>query len=283
MTFQSRAKNSLLCPHCRRLISRDEKTCPYCGMHNPGARWKSGFLVSMLRDSGQFVRLIITVNVIMYVLSLLILPRQTGYGFSPFSFLSPSNRSLLLLGSTGLYPVLGLHRWWTLLSANYLHGSLLHILFNMLALWQLGPLAVREFGSWRMFSIYTLGGIFGFVVSVLARVPFTIGASAAICGLLGALLYFGKSRGGHYGNAVYSQLIGWVIGIFAFGFMVQGINNWGHAGGMAAGVLLGFLFGYQEKRREGVGDRILGICCMAATVLVLLWAVLTSLLYLFLG
>ena len=282
MAYQQQSKNSMLCPHCRRLISRDERVCPYCGAHNPGSWWKSGGVGSMLGNPEQFVRLIITVNIIMYVFSLLINPRHAGYGLSPFSFLSPSDRSLLLLGSTGLYPVLGLHRWWTVLSANYLHGSLLHILFNMLALWQLGPLATREFGGWRMFNIYTLGGVFGFIVSVLARVPFTIGASAAVCSLIGALLFFGKSRGGNYGNAVYSQLGGWAISIFIFGFMVPGINNWGHGGGMAAGALLAYLFGYQEKRREGRGDKILGICCMAVTFLVLLWAGLTSVLYLFL-
>ena len=134
-----------------------------------------------------------------------------------------------------------------------------------------------------MFVIYTLGGVIGFAVSVLAGVPFTIGASAAICSLIGALLYFGKSRGGDYGNAVYSQLGGWAISIFAFGFLVPGINNWGHGGGMAAGALLAYLFGYQERQRERRGIKILGICCMLATALVLFWAVLTSCIYLLLA
>ena len=283
MVMHKQPKISILCPHCRRLISRDENVCPYCGARHPGSWWKGVSFGSMLGNPEEFVRLIITVNIIMYVVSLLINPRHTGYNLNPFSFLSPSDKSLLLLGSTGLYPVLGLHRWWTVLSANYLHGSLLHILFNMLALRQLGPMAIREFGGWRMFNIYTLGGIIGFVVSVLARIPFTIGASAAVCSLIGALLFFGKSRGGYYGNALYSQLGGWAISIFAFGFLVPGINNWGHGGGMAAGALLAYLFGYQDNRREGNFDKVLGICCMGVTFLVLLWAVLTSLLYLFLS
>ncbi len=163
----------MLCPHCHRLISRDEERCPYCGTSAPGVWWKNLSFLAMLQDPSQFVRLIITVNVVMYVLSLLLDPRGTAaaQGFGLFSFLAPSNRSLVLLGATGTYPVFQLHRFWSLLAANYLHGSLMHILFNMVALWQLGPLAIREFGGWRMFVIYTLGGVFGFLVSVLAGVP----------------------------------------------------------------------------------------------------------------
>ncbi len=281
MPYTARPKNSMLCPSCHRLISRDEERCPYCGTASPASWWKNLSFLAMLRDPSQFVKLIITVNVVMYLISLLLDPKgmAASQGFGLFSFLAPSNRSLLLLGSTGTIPVLRLHRLWSLLAANYLHGSLMHILFNMVALWQVGPLAVREFGGWRMFVIYTLGGVLGFVVSVFAGVPFTIGASAAICSLIGALLYFGKSRGGAYGNAVYSQLGGWAIGIFAFGFLVPGINNWGHGGGMAAGALLAYLFGYQDRQREKKGIKILGVCCMVVTALVLLWAVGTSILY----
>ena len=187
------------------------------------------------------------------------------------------------MGSSGTYPVFQLHRYWSVLSANYLHGSLLHIFFNMFAFWQLGPIATREFGGWRMFVIYTLGGVFGFVVSVLVGIPFTIGASASVCSLIGAMLYFGKSRGGAYGNAVYRQLLGWAVSIFAFGFMVQGINNWAHGGGMAAGAFLAYLFGYQDQRKEKGGIKILGVCCMLATGLVLLWAVATGFFYMLLA
>jgi len=282
MTLNSLNKNSMLCPHCRRLISRDEEKCPYCGTKNPASWWKNNSFVGILNDPYRLVKLIIGLNIGMYIISILLNPRSSGYGFNPFSFLSPSDRSLLLLGSTGTYPVYQMHRWWSLISANYLHGSLLHILFNMLAFWQLGPIAIREYGGYRMVIIYTLGGILGFLVSVLAGVHFTIGASAAVCSLIGAMLYFGKSYGGRYGNAVYSQLLGWSISIFAFGFLVPGINNWGHGGGMAAGALLGYLLGYQARGRESSIYKYLAVGCMVITVLVLAWAVLTSVLYLLL-
>jgi len=67
------------------------------------------------------------------------------------------------------------HRWWTVISANYLHGSLLHILFNMVAVRQLGALIVQEYGVYRTFSIYTISGVGGYLFSYLAGVPFTVG------------------------------------------------------------------------------------------------------------
>jgi rhomboid protease GluP len=212
----------------------------------------------------------------MYVLSLLFSARSTGLSLNPLTFLSPDSRSLLLLGATGYIPVDRLHRWWSMISANYLHGSILHIFFNMIALRQLGPLVMQEYGNYRMFIIYTISGVFGFFVSYLAGVPLTIGASAAVCGLIGASLYFGKSRGGIYGQTVYRQIGGWAVGIFLFGFMLPTINNWAHGGGMLAGIVLGFLLGYQERNREQQGHKIGALCCVAITGLVLLWALLSS-------
>jgi rhomboid protease GluP len=213
----------------------------------------------------------------MFVISLLLSARSTSLSLNPLSFLSPDSRSLLLLGASGYIPIDRLHRWWSLISANYLHGSILHIFFNMIALRQLGPLVLQEYGNSRMFIIYTLSGVFGFFVSYLAKVPLTIGASASVCGLIGAALYFGKSRGGIYGQTIYRQIGGWAIGIFMFGFLVPAINNWAHGGGMFAGAALGFLMGYQERRREMHGHKIAALCCVFITGLVLLWAIFSSL------
>jgi rhomboid protease GluP len=212
----------------------------------------------------------------MYFLSLLMNPTQLGLSSNPLVFLSPSNRALLLLGSTGTIPIDQGQGWWTLVSANYLHGGILHILFNMVAFYQIGPLVLREYGVSRLITIYTLGGVIGFFVSYLAGVRFTLGASAAVCSLIGASLYFGKSRGGTYGHAIYKQISGWVVGIFLFGFLVPGINNWGHGGGMVAGILFGFLLGYQEKSKENQVHKMLATLCVVVTVGVLLWAVAFS-------
>ncbi len=215
----------------------------------------------------------------MYVISLLLNPRAPSLTFNPFNLLSPDGRSLILLGATGTGPIDQLHRWWTLVSANYLHGGILHILFNMLAFSKLGSLVLQEYGPYRMLTVYTLGGVVGFWVSYLAGVTFTIGASAAVCSLIGATLYYGKSRGGAYGQALFRQVGGWTIGIFLFGLLVPGINNWGHGGGIFAGVVLGLLLGYQERRRESLSHKILAGGCVALTVIILAWAVGSGIYY----
>ena len=266
----------MLCPKCRRLINGDETVCPYCGLKKPTSLWQR-VIGKSLSDGDQLLKTLIIVNVVMFVLSLLISARSTGFSLNPMQFLSPDSRSLLLLGASGSIPIDRLHRWWSLISANYLHGSIMHILFNMIALKQLGPLVLQEYGNYRMFIIYTLSGIFGFFVSYLAGVPFTIGASAAVCGLIGAALYFGKSRGGIYGQNLFRQIGGWAIGIFMFGFFIPGINNWAHGGGMLAGAALGFFMGYRERNRENEGHKIAALCCVLITGLVLSWAVLSSL------
>ncbi len=224
--MEKRTRNSTLCPNCGRLISIDEERCPHCGLRNPGSRWMNIFRARGVFGDDRIVMNIIYLNAFMFILSILINPASIGFSANPLSFLSPGSRSLLLLGATGRIPIDQFHRWWSVLSANYLHGSILHILFNMMALWQIGPLILQEYGSYRMFSIFTLSGVGGYLASYWAGVPFTIGASAAICGLIGAALYFGKSRGGHFGQLVYRQVGGWAIGIFAFGFLIPGINNW---------------------------------------------------------
>jgi len=270
-------RNSLLCPNCRRLISRDIPRCPHCGLRRPGAWWKNTPLFAGFADEYRLIKIIIYINIGMYILSLLTSSHGVSLSANPFRFLSPDNRSLIILGATGTIPIIQFHNWSSLIAANYLHGGLMHILFNMIALWEIGPLAVNEYGSYRTFVIYTIGGVGGFFLSFLAGVSLTIGASAAICALLGAILYYGKSRGGTYGRQVFRQGGGWAIAIFVFGLLVPGINNWGHGGGMAAGALLGYLLGYRERRPENIRHKFLAVGCAIITVLVLAGAALNGL------
>ena len=269
-------KRSILCPNCRKLVSSDETKCPYCGTLRPGSWIRNNLATQIMNDPDALIKTIIYLNAGMFIISILLSPRGLNFTGTPLTFLSPGSQSLLMFGATGTIPIDRMGRWWTLLSANYLHGGILHILFNMLALRQIAPLIIREYNISRMFILYTLGGIAGFAVSYLAGVEFTIGSSAAVCSLIGAALYFGKSRGGAYGQAVYRQVGGWVIGIFAFGLLVPGINNWGHAGGILAGVLLGALLGYQENRKETGWHQLTARILAGMTLILLIFAVVSG-------
>ena len=120
-------------------------------------------------------------------------------------------------------------------------------------------------------------------VLYLAGIPFTIGASASVCGLIGAILYYGKSRGGVYGKNLFKQIAVWVVFLFIFGALVPGINNWGHGGGIISGIAFGYLLGYQERKRENLFHKIFAGSCAIATLLVLIWAVSTAVYYSVLG
>ena len=270
-------KKALLCPGCRKLVSASEVKCPYCGLSTPGSRWKNTIFTQWFNNGERLIQTIIAANATMYLLSLLISDRGVHLSANPMNLLAPDSQGLLSLGATGAIPIDRFHRWWSLISASYLHGGILHIVFNMLALHQIAPLIIREYGPHRMLVIYTLSGAFGFWVSYLAGVSFTIGASAAVCGLIGAALYYGKSRGGTYGQALYRQVGGWALGIALFGLVLPGINNWAHGGGMVAGILMGLLMGYQERKIERLSHRLLAQLCLFGTTGALGWAVLSGL------
>lgn len=275
----STERKSILCPNCRKLISSDEPFCPYCGLKRPGLQNASGFIRKLFFRLDP-VTAIIYVNIFFYILSLFLNPRailSPGSGF--FEFLSPSEKSLFLLGATGTIPVFEFHRPWSLISASFLHGSILHIIFNMMALAQLGPFVLREFGMYRFLIVYILTGIAGFTASIIFGVTFTIGASASICGLIGAIIYYGKSRGGHYGEAIYKQALGWVAGLIIFGILISGINNWAHGGGILSGILIAFLSGYNEQRQEKAWHKNLAAACLLITAGVLIWSIITSIHY----
>ncbi|MDH3346522.1 MAG: rhomboid family intramembrane serine protease [Desulfobulbaceae bacterium] len=275
--MSSPKKNSLLCPSCRRLISRSESKCPYCEISNPGSPLKNNPFTALLNKPEGLITILVYINVAIYIISILIDPGKSSFNLSPMRFLSPSHKSLFFLGSTGTIPVFEYGRWWSLISANFLHGSLLHIIFNMIAIRQIGPLVINEYGPARMLVIYLAGGVAGFVLSCFpGGIPFTIGASAGLCSLIGATLYYGKSRGGIYGQNIYSQVSSWAISIFIFGFMIPGINNWAHGGGMAAGALLGLLLGYRERTKENSSHTLLAATCVIASALTMLWAIGTA-------
>ena len=275
------AQRSITCPNCGRLTDARHSSCLWCGA--PVPRF-GGRVRQMLRGgngSPLLIQGIIAANVVFYLLSLLF-STSMRLGGGLFGFLSPDQNSLLLLGATGTVPVFEMGRLWTLISANYLHGGLLHILFNMMALRQIGPWVSVEFGSSRMFIIYTMSGVAGYLASCFAGVPFTIGASASVCGLIGALFYFGKSRGGNYGTAVSREVSGWLISLVVFGLIMPGINNWGHGGGIVGGIVTAKLLGYSERSRETAGHHFIAFVCLAATLLILAWATFLTLTYRFL-
>jgi rhomboid protease GluP len=191
-----------------------------------------------------------------------------------FGFLSPSSDGAIMFGASGAFPVFVLDRWWTLFSASWLHGSLVHIVFNVMWIRQLAPDVGELYGPGRMVIIYTVAGIVGFLASSLAgwyftRLPWpfsgagvTLGASASIFGLLGALVYYGQRSGSRH---VHAQAISWAGSMFLFGFIFQGIDNYAHAGGFVGGYLAGRLL--DPLKPEQINHIAIALVCLALGVL----------------
>ena len=178
-------------------------------------------------------------------------------------------------------PIVKFQAWWSLITANWLHGGLLHIVFNMMALKTVAPLVIKEYGISRMFSIYSLTGVSGFLLSYLGNVDITIGASSGLCGLIGASLFFGKSRGGQWGQVVYKRTFGWVASLVLIGFLMPNINNFSHAGGVISGIFFGWIMGYNEKRKENFFDFLIAVCFAGVTIFLLARSVLQGFLLIY--
>ncbi len=257
---------SILCPECRRLIHKDEDRCPHCGALKPALFGFAPWLQRTLR--GDLVAAITAVSVVLYLSSVAIDLAGARFQLALFGFGSPSHQALLRMGMTGGQAWAQGH-WWTLLSANFLHGDALHIAFNMLWLRVLGPQVLEHFGRARLLILYLLTGAGGFLFSNLVSGAPTIGASCAVFGLLGALVAYGRRRGGTIGaNMTRTHLIWAGIGAM-YGLALPGVNNWGHAGGFLAGLLLGALMPMAGRSDEGRGAMVLAalLClCTAGAV-----------------
>jgi rhomboid protease GluP len=120
----------------------------------------------------------------------------------------------------------------------FLHASLIHIIFNMWVLMDIGPMVEELYGSARYLFLYILTGVAGYVVSSVVG-HLSIGASGALLGLIGLLLAASMQRGGAAAQMLRSSLIKWVVYILIIGFMFSGTDNAAHIGGLAAGFGLG--------------------------------------------
>ncbi|RQW05437.1 rhomboid family intramembrane serine protease [candidate division KSB1 bacterium] len=263
--LERKTHGSIVCPNCGRLISVTAKKCMHCGRKNPGL-WGYGPALQKILGESNMVAIITIVSIALYVLSLLLDPAAILRPQGMFGLLAPSHNALIKLGMTGAMPM-HYGRWWTLVTAIYLHGGILHIVFNMLWLRNLGQMVIPLFGTSRAFIIFTVAGIAGFFISDLVGIGFTIGASGSIFGLLGALVYYGRKRGGVFGSAIYRQVGTWTIILLVFGFLMPGINNLAHMGGFAGGFLSAMLLGFHESRPENQNHRILAVVAVAVTII----------------
>ena len=280
--LRRKTSGSVVCPSCGSLVGINDDRCYTCGRRNPGM-WGFAPLLRRFGNDAGFVSLVVYGCGVLYVATLLMsMVLGEGIGMtSVFSLLGPGLRSLEMFGVSGAVPVFVQGHWWTLLSAGWLHGGLLHIFFNMMWVRQLGPATADVYGSARMIIIYVVAGVAGFALSsftgaflpipFLSGAGYTLGASANIFGLLGALVYYGRRSGS---SMIGAQALQYAIGLFVVGLVMRGVDNAAHAGGFIGGYAAGM---WLDPLRPERTDHAAGAAIsLALTALAILASVVTS-------
>jgi rhomboid protease GluP len=280
--WRRQTTGSLLCPGCGGLVGVNDERCLACGRLRPGLWGFAGLLRNAGDDMG-FLTLVMWACGALFLAMLAVNP--AGVGMSGLlGLLKPSSASLFLFGASGSRPVFDWGRWWTVLSAGWLHGGALHIVFNMMAARALIPDVAHLYGPGRTVILWVSSCVTGFVISstageyltfaprFLSGGHLTIGASASLFGLIGALAWYGR-RGGSRAAAAHAR--GWALTGVVMGLLVPGIDNWAHLGGFAGGYVISR---WLDPLRPERGDHVLvALGLLLASAAAVLWSVITGL------
>jgi rhomboid protease GluP len=261
------------CNSCGALLDHNEKQCPHCSARAPS--WRAQV---MKRAAGLVLPSWYPVSALLLAANLINLVVVTIV-FGPRNLLMPQSDMLVTMGA--LVPRLAMGgEYFRLITYGYLHIGLMHIAFNMLVLSQVGPVLEKDIGSPRFFSLYTLTLVAAGGLDLLLRGGSTVviaGASGALFGMIGFGASYGHFYGGGLGHEQRNFYLKWALYAFIFGFFI-GADNIAHAGGFAAGAVMGFLI----ERERLVKDRLtplwtaFSFLALALTVGAFIWLLLAA-------
>jgi len=231
--------NLRMCRHCRAFIPASEQVCTEC--HEPlgrpyAQRMASGAALAGLVPPTHLTTLIILlINGALFAATMLLSLKKSGEAFA-----SIDGYVLYAFGAKEGASILAGRQWWRLFTAGFLHGGILHILMNSWALYDLGAQVEEAYGTARFIVFYLVSSAAGFLASCFWSRALSIGASAAIFGLIGAMIAYGyrnRTRLGQFTKAIYGR---WAVYGLLFSLM-PGIDMAAHIGGLAAGFVLAYL------------------------------------------
>jgi rhomboid protease GluP len=242
-----------MCPNCRAFVTTSDKMCPYCQAQlGPRAveRRNPGEILGGLIPHARFTTIIILlVNTALFAAEYL----------SPQSGISEAGRSVPAVLMQG--------QWWRLITAGFLHGGVLHILMNSWVLFDLGAEVETLYGTSRLIVFYFVATVTGFAASSRIGEHFSVGSSAGIFGLIGAMLAFGVTDRSSLGMQVKALYTRWVIYGLVLSFL-PGVDIWAHVGGFGGGFVAGWLASTPRARlmwKEPLLRALAGVC-IALTV-----------------
>lgn len=253
-----------MCPNCRAFITTKDKICPYCDTPvGPRAIDRmGGDLLGGLIPSAQFATIVIlSINVGIFLLTLLASAKSGAGGLMNIDILT-----LRKFGATSPLFILN-GQYWRLLTAGFLHGGLMHIGFNCWALMDVGAHAEQEYGPRRMTAIYLIATVGGFAASTMWGILrgqdiTSVGASAGLFGLIGAMIAYGTVSHGMEASMVKQFYVRWAVYGLLMGLLpFFRVDNAAHIGGLATGFVTAWIAGTPKLvhgTREKVWDAIAG-------------------------
>ena len=258
-----------ICPACGALVGISATRCHECG-----ASMRFSLAALSKKFSGIFgeqetpvTSAMLVINILMLGISL-VMTTQAGEAGGLHTLFSMNADASYRLGASHPYGFFAEHEWWRVVTAMFLHGGLIHIGFNMMGLMQFGPALEELYGSAKYFFLYVFTGAFGFLLSVFTG-HFSLGASGALLGLVGAMLAITSKRGGSFMRELRSRLITSVVILFAIGFMgFLGMDNAAHLGGFASGFIIGKIFADRQPMNSSEKQAAYALGWLAGVVVV---------------
>jgi rhomboid protease GluP len=244
--------NRRMCPHCRAFITSSDKVCPYCGEKVPPRAID-------IRDTGQMLMGFIPSARFVTAIILLI-----NFALFLGSTQIAAGSAILEAGVETGAMVRRYHQFYRLITAGFLHANWLHILMNCWVLWDLGAQVEELYGAPRMTVIFFLATASGFLTCAFYNpMSPTLGASAGLFGLIGAMIALGMKTRNSMGQAIRAHYIRWAIYGLLFG-LLPGISNAAHIGGLVAGFGVAYLAGTplltQDAPAEKFWRAASGVC-----------------------
>ena len=240
--------NMKICSNCRAFIDPKHKVCEYCGAEVAARKWApapSSAISSLIPQDNFTTIILLLVNFGLFVATL-VMTMKSGSDGGLFAGIDMT--VLRLFGAKDAF-FIAHGEWWRLVTAGFLHAGVFHLLMNSWVLFDLGMMAEQTFGTSRFLVIYFVSSVFGFIASMYwSPYAISVGASAAVCGLIGAMIAHSYRSGGGFG----SFYVRWAVLIIVIGLMPGfHIDNAAHIGGMAAGFVIGYFAGTPQPASAG--------------------------------
>lgn len=244
-------RSAILCPHCGAIESIQSVTCHRCGGILGKVAEPSEYFAFLRRDDVA-VKTLQWIYSIVFLTTLVIAVQNGGTPLEAFLPGEAFQESIFRMGALSGVAVLQYGEWYRILTATFAHFGIIHLFFNSMALGAVGPESEKNLGKGRFVFVYLASGILANLVSLWWHhdVPTfqQVGASGAICGLMGSLYSVAKMRGGIYDQVVRRIVTRWIVLTVILGFALPGVDNVAHIAGMVSGMILTRLVGIQRPR-----------------------------------